>query len=191
MQKTPHCYSVYHSKPNATQTFRHSKVSEQRCSSSISRLNLVIPFNDIRIAWRCLFRSGTRSRPTLFLPLSFLPSTLLLRLRGLERIRCAALLSDKLSTTRCLERAVCPAALLLSSILRLPMRRWSAGHVPHGVLALLILRYRGVFGFWKQRDDVPGVEKARQVAKAAEGDVDQRVGGTDATLDPDCNSMSV
>jgi hypothetical protein len=35
-------------------------------------------------------------------------------------------------------------------------------------------------------DDVPGVDQARDVAKTAEGDVDERVGCAEANFDPYC-----
>jgi hypothetical protein len=42
-----------------------------------------------------------------------------------------------------------------------------------------------VVGNWEFRDDVPGVQEAGDVAEHAEEDVDDGVGGADATLDPD------
>lgn len=38
------------------------------------------------------------------------------------------------------------------------------------------------------RDDVPRMNQAREVANAAEKDVDQRVSRAEADLDPDCSS---
>jgi hypothetical protein len=40
------------------------------------------------------------------------------------------------------------------------------------------------------RDDVPGVNQTRQETQAAKGDVDERVGRADATLDPYCKAIS-
>ena len=48
-------------------------------------------------------------------------------------------------------------------------------------LVLVVVVVFGVFGY-----DVPGVEEAGDEAEAAEGDVDQAVGGADAGFDPDC-----
>ena len=43
-----------------------------------------------------------------------------------------------------------------------------------------------VFTHWVRvaGDDVPGVDEAGDVAEAAEGDIDERVGGTEADFDP-------
>jgi hypothetical protein len=50
------------------------------------------------------------------------------------------------------------------------------------------VRDRLVFVHWVRvaGDDVPGMDKAREVAKAAEGDIDEGVGGTEADFDPNC-----
>lgn len=45
----------------------------------------------------------------------------------------------------------------------------------------LVFRDVGVFA-----DDVPGVEKAGKETKTAEGEVDERINGTEPGLDPDC-----
>lgn len=42
-----------------------------------------------------------------------------------------------------------------------------------------------VVGLWVERDDVPGVEEAGDVAEGAEEDVDEAVGGANAGFDPD------
>jgi hypothetical protein len=49
------------------------------------------------------------------------------------------------------------------------------------VLCLLVFVWVWVF-----KNDVPGVEEARQEAETAERDVDERVGTADAALYPDC-----
>lgn len=46
---------------------------------------------------------------------------------------------------------------------------------------LVIARWVRVAG-----NDVPGVDKAREVAEAAEGDIDEGVGGAEADFDPYC-----
>jgi len=48
---------------------------------------------------------------------------------------------------------------------------------------------RLIFVHWVRvaGDDVPGMDKAREVAKAAEGDIDEGIGGTEADFDPNCD----
>ena len=50
-----------------------------------------------------------------------------------------------------------------------------------------------VFAHWVRvaGDDVPGVNKAGDVAEAAEGDIDEGVGGANADFDPYCWSGNV
>lgn len=45
-----------------------------------------------------------------------------------------------------------------------------------------------VFEWWRRvlRDDVPGVQEAREEAEDAEEEVDEGVGGADAGFYPDC-----
>ena len=51
----------------------------------------------------------------------------------------------------------------------------------NALVALCVL----VIGLGMLEDDVPGVYEAGEVAEAAEGDVDDGVGGADADFDPD------
>lgn len=46
------------------------------------------------------------------------------------------------------------------------------------------MRHGLVGGIWEFRNDVPGVKEARDEAQTAEKDIDERVSGTKATLDP-------
>ena len=48
-----------------------------------------------------------------------------------------------------------------------------------------------IFGFGVERDDVPGVQQAGNVAEGAEEDVDQGVGGADARFDPNCKRTMI
>ena len=41
--------------------------------------------------------------------------------------------------------------------------------------------------FWVFCDNVPGVDQARNKSQAAEEDIDERIGGAQAALHPDCN----
>lgn len=48
-----------------------------------------------------------------------------------------------------------------------------------------------VIGVWVRIDDVPGMQKTGYVAEAAEGKIDEGVGGTESNLDPNCKRGSV
>lgn len=72
-------------------------------------------------------------------------------------------------------------------------RRFAAGLVVHIVVSnpavlALVVGYGLVFivvGFGIERDDIPGVKEAWDVAEGAEEDVDEAVSGADAGFDPD------
>lgn len=55
-----------------------------------------------------------------------------------------------------------------------------------GSIAAAALWQALVVGVGELGDDVPRVEEAGHEAERAEEDVDERVGGADAALDPDC-----
>lgn len=149
----------------------------------------MIALNDIRIRRRWTLRLTATPLTTEMLRRISRPRastlTTLRTLLGRILVCHARLLSRKLSTTRLLlgHGAIVHAALSLrpSMIDYIVCRALAAallvGYRPVAVVAIARV---GVL-----QDNVPGVQKAGEEAEAAKRDVDEGVGGAEASLDPD------
>jgi len=154
------------------------------------RLHLVIPRNDLRVARRrrtAVARASSSSITTaagsaLLLRLVLVLVVLLGRgprgavvhvARRLGRLGVGALL--RLVSLGALLLRLAVAAVVDEDVDAAVLR------VLRDVLVVVVVGRLGVFG-----DDVPGVEEAGNVAEDEKEDVDDRVGGADAALYPDC-----
>lgn len=142
----------------------------------------MVALDDIRISGRWPFRlTAATLSANLLRRTPRASSTLSTFLRRI--LVCdSGLLTRELSASRLLlrHRAVIHATLLAR-------RACVRDHVVCGALAAaFVLGYLAitVVGIGVLQDDVPGVEQAGEKAEAAEGDVDERIGGADTAFDP-------
>lgn len=140
----------------------HPRTPEMTCRHLSLPLHLVVPLYALLIC-------GRRHRLTLSRAAAF--STLLLVLSRRRRRRY---------------RSIAPLCLRLRMAL---LRRLLLNVVVGHAATLGVLREFFVCGVGVGGDDVPGVNQTRKIAKAAKADIDERVRGADAALDPDCGAL--
>jgi hypothetical protein len=151
----------------------------------VPRLDLVVASNNVGVRWRNSFvivgaaLAGIRGAGVL-LGLLGLRRVVLSRVAGsaLGAVVHASVLSTRL------------LCLLMLLRVRLLVRLLVVGRLDIDVgdaAALIVLRQRLVLvgRLGVSRNDIPGVEKARNITEDRQEDVDERVGAADTALDPD------
>ena len=157
-------------------------------------LKFVVPRHSFRITRRrpraALSRTVALSRMLRLLPLCTLALVLLLLSLSLGVAPNRAVARPPLELPVC-SSSVWGARRGGAGLLR---QQRVAGDVVVGHAAVFVVvraRVDGLVLLRVARDDVPGMDQAREVAEETEEDVDQRVSGAETALDPDYGAGSV